>query len=213
MKAGGPRGLYVLVDDAPGWRLDPVAQAEAALEGGARAIQLRAKGAGDARILGWAEEIARLAGRVGALFVVNDRFDLALAAGAGGVHLGQEDVPPGRIPAALRARLVVGRSSHSLAQVRAAREEAVDYIAFGPVYGTRSKAEAEEPRGLALLGQAVRAAASLPVVAIGGLGAGRCAAALRAGACAVAVISAVAGAADPVGATKALCREVEGALG
>jgi len=201
-------GLHVLADDDPRWGLDPVEQARAACAGGAAVVQLRAKRATDRETLAWAEVLRALTRRAGALFLVNDRFDLALAAGADGVHLGQQDLPPGRIPAPLRAKLVVGRSTHTLAEARAARAEPVDYVAFGPVFGTTSKESPHPARGLEMLGQAAAAVAPLPLVAIGGIQAGNAAAAIAAGAAAVAVISAVAGAPDPEAAARELARAV-----
>jgi thiamine-phosphate pyrophosphorylase len=197
-------GLHVLADDDLRWPRGPVAQARAACAGGAAVVQLRAKRATDRQALDWAREIRSLTRRCGARFVVNDRFDLARAAEADAVHLGQTDLPLRAIPAALRKRLGVGRSTHTLEQLRAARGEEVDYLAFGPVFGTTSKDSEYSARGLALLAEAVALAAPLPLVAIGGIDAERAAEALRAGAAGVAVISAVAGADDPEAATRAL---------
>jgi thiamine-phosphate pyrophosphorylase len=138
------------------------------------------------------------------LFFVNDRFDLALAAEADGVHLGQTDLPPGRLPEAARERLLVGRSSHTEVQARAARDEPVDYVAFGPVFGTRSKHSPYQARGLELLARAAAIVAPLPLVAIGGIDADNAAQVAGAGAAGIAVVSAVAAAADPEAATRAL---------
>jgi thiamine-phosphate pyrophosphorylase len=204
------RGLHVLADDDPRWPRGPVEQARAACAGGAAVVQLRAKRATDREALRWAEALRELTRRAGALFLVNDRFDLALAAQADGVHLGQEDLPPGRIPAPLRERLVVGRSTHTLEEARAARAEPVDYVAFGPVYGTTSKDSPHPARGLELLREAAGVVAPLPLVAIGGIHAGNAAAVIAAGAAAVAVISAVAGAADAEAAARELARAVAG---
>jgi thiamine-phosphate pyrophosphorylase len=204
-------GLHVLADDDPRWGGDPVAQARAACAGGAAVVQLRAKFAPDRETLGWAEQLRELTRRAGVLFVVNDRFDLALAAQADGVHLGQEDLPPERIPEHLRERLIVGRSTHTLPQARAACAEPVDYVAFGPVFGTASKRSPHAARGLELLREAALAVAPLPLVAIGGIGVGNAADAIAAGAVAVAVISAVAGAPDPEAATRALVGALSGA--
>jgi thiamine-phosphate pyrophosphorylase len=206
-------GLHVLADDDPRWPRDPVAQARAACAGGAAVVQLRAKRATDREILAWAEALRELTRRAGALFFVNDRFDLALAAGADGVHLGQEDLPPARIPVRLREALLVGRSTHTLAEARAARAEPVDYVAFGPVFGTTSKESPHGPRGLELLRESARAVAPLPLVAIGGIHAGNAARAIAAGAAGVAVISAVAGAGDAEAAARELARAVAGAPG
>ena len=208
--SGAVRGLYVLCDDDPRWRLDPVEQARAALAGGAQMVQLRAKRATDAQALAWAESIRALAHAHGALFFVNDRFDLALASSADGVHLGQDDLAPACVPARARQRLLVGRSTHTLEQAREACGEPVDYIAFGPLFGTTSKQSAHDARGLDALAEVVRIAAPRPVVAIGGIDASRAGDVVRAGAAAVCVISAVAAASDPEGATRALVDAVAG---
>jgi len=197
-------GLHVLADDAPHWKLDPVEQARAACGGGAQVVQLRAKHATDRVALAWAREIRRHTQACGALFFVNDRFDLALAADADGVHLGQNDLPPARVPASARHRLLIGRSTHALDQVQAAREEPVDYVAFGPVFGTRSKTSEVSARGPAMLARVVRAAAPRAVIAIGGIDADNLDAVLETGAAGIAVISAVAGADDPVAIVRRL---------
>ncbi len=211
MKTAAIRGLYVLCDDDPRWPHDPVEQARAALAGGARVVQLRAKHATDRQVLAWAESIRALATAHGALFFVNDRFDLALAAAADGVHLGQHDLPPERVPERARAQLRVGRSTHTLEQARAACDEPVDYIAFGPLFGTTSKDSAYTARGLEALAEVARIVAPRPVVAIGGIDAARAADVLRAGAASICVISAVAAASDPEAAARALAKIVAGA--
>ena len=204
MTSSAIRGLYVLCDDDPRWPHDPVEQARAALAGGARIVQLRAKHATDRQALAWAATIRALATARAALFFVNDRFDLALAAGADGVHLGQHDLPPARVPQSARAQLLLGRSTHTLEQARVACEEPVDYIAFGPLFGTTSKNSGYTARGLDALAEVVRIVAPHPVVAIGGIDAARAADVVRAGAAAVCVISAVAGANDPAAAARTL---------
>jgi thiamine-phosphate pyrophosphorylase len=201
-------GLYVLCDDDPRWPRDPVAQARAALAGGARVVQLRAKRAGDRQALAWGRAIAALARAHGALFFVNDRFDLALACAADGVHLGQDDLPPARVPAGARARLLVGRSTHTPEQLPAAAGEPVDCVAFGPVFGTTSKDSAYGARGTAALAEAVALAAPRPLVAIGGIDAARAGEVIRAGAAAACVLSAVAGADDPEAAARALAAAI-----
>jgi thiamine-phosphate diphosphorylase len=199
------RGLHVLADDDPRWRHGPLAQAEAACAGGAAVVQLRCKQATDLAALALGEAIRARTRAAGLLFFVNDRFDLALALGADGVHLGQEDVPPARLPAAAREALLVGRSTHTEAELRAARDEPVDYVALGPVFGTASKATPHAARGVAMASEAARALAPLPLIAIGGIDAAGAAALAQAGVAGVAVISAVAAAADPVAAVRALC--------
>jgi thiamine-phosphate pyrophosphorylase len=204
------RGLHVLADDSPAWKQDPVEQAGAACRGGADVVQLRAKRGTDREALAWAARIRALTREAGALFVVNDRFDLALAVEADGVHLGQDDLPPARIPAALRERLLVGRSTHTLEQALAELTEPVDYVAFGPVFGTHSKQSGWGPRGPEALAEVVRRVAPRPAVAIGGIDRHNAGSVVGAGA-GVAVISAVAAAEDPEAATRELARIVAGA--
>jgi thiamine-phosphate pyrophosphorylase len=204
----------VLADDAPAWKIDPVDQARFACEGGASVVQLRAKRATDSVALEWAEAIRVITRKFDAGFFVNDRFDLALAADADGVHLGQEDFPPSGIPAAARLRLLVGRSTHSLEQALAALEESVDYIAFGPVFATATKQASGDLRGVEQLAEVVRAVQPKPVIAIGGIDLGNVVQVAEAGVAGVAVISAVAEAADPSRAARLLAetlRECGGA--
>jgi thiamine-phosphate pyrophosphorylase len=186
-----------LVDDAPVWKRDPVEQARQACDGGVAAIQLRAKFATDQQTLAWAFEIRELTRVCGVWFFVNDRFDLALAAGADGVHLGQDDLAGDRLPTAARERLRVGRSTHSDAQVEAALRESADYLAFGPVFETGSKQSEFSPRGLSAIARVVNRAAPTPVVAIGGIDTANAAAVAATGVSAVAVISVLAAADDP----------------
>jgi thiamine-phosphate pyrophosphorylase len=201
----------VLADDDPRWPLDPVDQARAACAGGAAVVQLRAKLSTDRAALALAEAIRAATRSAGVLFCVNDRIDLALACGADAVHLGQDDLPPARIPREWRARIAVGRSTHTPEQVARACGEAVDYVAFGPVFETRSKEQEWDARGLAALSDAVARAAPLPVVAIGGIDARRAADVRATGAAGFAVISAVAGAASPESAVRELVRAWEAA--
>ena len=202
----GLAGLHVLADDATHWKWDPVEQAGAACAGGAAVVQLRVKHATDRQAIVWGRAIREATRRSGALFIVNDRFDLALAVGADGVHVGQGDVPPGRLPLAVREQLLVGRSTHTAAQLDVATAEPADYLAFGPVFGTRSKASEYEARGLGALGEAAVRAAPRPLIAIGGLGAEHARSLRAAGAAGFAVISAVAGADDPEAAAGELVR-------
>ncbi len=194
-------GLHVLADDDPRWSKDPVAQARDACEGGSRVVQLRVKHATDVQTLEWARAIRAVTREAGARFVVNDRFDIALLSDADAVHLGQDDLPPEALPADARTRLAVGRSTHTPDQLRATRDEDVDYVAFGPVFGTTSKTSEYTDRGLDALREAARLAAPRPLVAIGGITADCVSAVRDVGAAGFAVISVVAAAPDPVAAT------------
>ena len=199
-------GLHVLVDDDPrwGWGRDPVEQARAACRAGAPVIQLRAKLASDPTRLAWAREIRALTREAGSRFVVNDRFDIALLAEADAVHLGQSDLPPSALPREARRQLAVGRSTHTHEQLLAARDEDVDYVAFGPVFGTRSKSSDYAARGIFALAEAVRIVAPHPVIAIGGIHAVHLAGLRSAGAAGFAVISALTAAPDPERTARAL---------
>ena len=197
-------GLHVLADDDPRWQGDPVEQARAACAGGAHVVQLRTKHATDRQTLIWGRSIRVMTRASGASFVVNDRFDLALACGADAVHLGQDDLAPDAVPAVVRAQLCIGRSTHDITQARAAVAEQVDYIAFGPLFETTSKESAYDARGLRMLAEIARIVAPSPLIAIGGIDAERIPQLLGAGATGAAVISAVAAAADRTEATRTL---------
>lgn len=205
-------GLHVLVDDDPrwGWGRDPVAQARAACRAGVPVVQLRAKLASDHTCLAWAREIRALTRASGSRFVVNDRFDIALLAEADAVHLGQSDLPPAALPREARRRLAVGRSTHTRAQLLASCDEEVDYVAFGPVFGTRSKSSDYSARGTAAVAEAVQIVAPRPVVVIGGIHAVHLAGLRSAGASGFAVISALAASPDPERSARALMAAFDG---
>lgn len=169
----------------------PVEAATAALlEGGARIVQVRGKDASDAALLEAVRRALAPARAAGASVVVNDRPDVALIAGADGVHVGQDDLPPRECRQLLGPAAIVGWSTHGLDQLRAAEGEPVDYLAVGPVFATATKRDAEPMVGLEMLREA-RARTRRPLVAIGGITAANAAAAVAAGADAVAVISAL----------------------
>ncbi len=190
-------GLHVLVDDSIHWKWDPIELAREACRGGARVIQLRCKRNADAQVLRWGLALRQLTREADAALMINDRFDLALLCEADGVHLGQDDLPPASIPSKFRSQLQIGRSTHNLEQVRKAATQGLDYIAFGPLFGTTSKQSTYEERGLAALKQVCAAAAPTPVIAIGGIDSAHLASIHAAGAAGFAVIGAVAGADDP----------------
>jgi thiamine-phosphate pyrophosphorylase len=137
----------------------------------------------------------------GALFIVNDRLDLALAVGADGVHVGQDDLPAPLARRLLGSHLILGVSTHDLTQAAAAAGAGADYIGFGPMFGTRSKETGYTPRGTAMLRE-VRDTVRIPIVAIGGITLENIGEVVAAGADAPAVISAVAGAPDVTAAAR-----------
>jgi thiamine-phosphate pyrophosphorylase len=193
-------GLYAILDlDTLAQRghADPRRAAEALIRGGSVALQLRAKGRSRDGVRPLAEDLRQLAREASIPFYVNDDIQLAAEVDADGVHLGQHDGAVAHARSLLRPHQQVGRSTHDLDQLReaAASPAAYTYLGFGPVYPTRTKADADPVQGLQILAEAC-AAASLPVVAIGGVDLHRAAAVAAAGAHAAAAISAVLGASD-----------------
>ncbi len=175
------RGLYAIVGDD-----EPVARAEAAVEGGAAVVQVRMKRAPAGAVLEAARRIVALAaGR--ALVLVNDRPDLALLAGADGVHLGEEDLPVPEARHLLGEAFLVGRTARSLEAAQAALAAGADHVGYGPVFPSLTKPLDVPPRGLEALA-ATCAALPAPVVAISGITLENVAAVARAGAAAAAVI-------------------------
>jgi thiamine-phosphate diphosphorylase len=155
---------------------------------GATLLQLRAKSlsAGEMTVLA-CRMVAATAAH-GARVIVNDRADVALAAGAAGVHVGEEDLPVAAAREVLGAEAIIGYSTHSIEDVTATAGLSVDYIGFGPVFDSPTKAGVREARGVDLLGAACQAS-SVPVVAIGGVTLATAPSCWHAGASSVAVIS------------------------
>ena len=131
--------LYVVLDRTASAGRDLEVILDATLAGGCRMIQLREKEWPSGRLLPLAERMRDRCRRAGATFIVNDRVDLALAVGADGVHLGQDDLPPRAARPLLRPGMVLGRSTHSVGQAREAQVEGADYIAVGSMFPTRTK--------------------------------------------------------------------------
>jgi len=184
---------------------DPAARADAALAGippGRVAVHLREKDLGGAALLSLALALVRVCRARGQLFLVNDRLDVALAAGAAGVHLPSAGVPPADARRLLGPAALVGVSCHSAADVARARDGGASFATFGPVWDTPSKRPFGPPVGLAALRDAARL--GLPLVALGGVTPERAAEAFAAGAAGVAVIRAWLAGADPAGAARAL---------
>ena len=161
------------------------------LDGGATLIQLRDKHASPRAFYADALDALRLARAAGAKLIINDRVDLALALRADGVHLGQTDMPVTAARNLLGADSIVGFSTHTLDQAQAALSLPINYLAFGPIYSTKSKQNLDPVVGLNELHQVKAIAGSLPLVAIGGIDLTNAAEVLSAGADAVAMISAL----------------------
>lgn len=191
-----PRALFEVVREA--------------LAAGATAIQLRLKGVTARELLEAARTLVPIVRSAGGLFIVNDRLDIALAAGADGVHLGPDDPPvaDARTVAtdtlgAVADAFIVGYSVDSIDGALRAEAEGADYLGVGAVYATANKSDAGEVIGLEGLRTVVEAV-SVPVVAIGGITPARAKAVADTGACGTATISAVMGASDPGEAVRAL---------
>jgi thiamine-phosphate pyrophosphorylase len=176
---------------------------EAALRGGIRAVQLRERGLTTRELLTLAEALRAVADRYGAALLINERIDVALACRADGVHLPADSFTIAEARALLGAQRVIGVSTHGPDEVAAAAAAGADFAVFGPIYDTPSKRPYGAPLGVAGLA-AARAAAALPLFAIGGIDLARCAEVLAHGADGIAVIRAVLGADDPTRAARAL---------
>ena len=195
------RGLYGMVDLSSADADAAFALATALVDGGARILQLRIKGADAGAQLAIARVLAPWCHARGVTFIVNDRVDVALAAGADGVHLGQDDLPLAAARAIAPAGFLIGVSTHDEAQARAAIAGGADYIGFGPCFMTSTKTNPDPVVGCERLAH-VCASSTIPVVAIGGITLATVADVVRAGAAAAAIIRAVNAAADITAAAR-----------
>lgn len=190
-----PSAFYAIVDTLGRPELSFIDLTEQICAGGAKLLQLRVKALPTRDFLALAHAVRRICSRYGCLLIINDRADIALAAGADGVHVGQEDLPLAAARRVLGPGKVIGVSTHDPAQARAAARGGADYIGFGPLFGTSTKTTGYTARGLEQL-KTIRQFVKLPIVAIGGVTAERAPSALAAGADAVAMISDIVLAAD-----------------
>ena len=197
--------VYPILDAAAlgGRRVDEVAAALVA--GGARIVQFRAKGVADATFVELARQALTAVRAGGALLIVNDRPDVARLLDADGVHVGQDDLPPLECRRLLGAQALIGWSTHRLDQMTQPQAAAASYLAVGPIFATRSKADAEPVIGLEGLRRA-RSTTALPLVAIGGITQAKAGDVAAAGADGLAVIAEVMGAPDTAEAVRALRR-------
>ncbi len=178
-----------------------------ALAAGCRAIQMRDKEMSDREFAGVASAVSRLCRESHALFMVNDRVEIAAGVRADGVHLGVEDMDVGSAREKLLPGSIIGFSPESVEQAREALARGADYLGVGPVFGSATKGDAGEPiglEGISSYSEAVHA----PVIGVGGITAETAASVVEAGAAGVAVVSAVTRAADMSAATSALLREL-----
>jgi len=188
--------LYLITDrkffDA---RCSMYLEIETVLEAGVRAVQLREKDLTTRELLDMARWMRDLTYEYSSKFLINDRVDIALAVGADGVHLGQGSMPASAVKKIAGDKLIIGVSTHSLAEAVRAEEEGADFITLGPVYKTPSKLKYGKPVGVDTLRE-VTSRVSLPVFAIGGIKINGVAEVMKAGADGVALISAILSAED-----------------
>ncbi len=197
--------LHVLTDREWSRGRGMLEVAEAALQGGATVIQLRDKTATTRVLVDEGLALRRLTRRYGALLIVNDRVDVALAVEADGAHVGQDDMPAALARRLLGPMRILGVSAGNLAEAEEAVAAGADYLGVGPIYATRGKADAGPATGPVLL-RSLAARYTTPLVAIGGITAQNADEVLHAGACGVAVITAVVNAEDIAGAARGLRR-------
>jgi thiamine-phosphate pyrophosphorylase len=195
--------LYVITDRQQSAGRSLLTVVEAALHGGARAFQLREKDLPPRDLYPLALEMRQLTQAYGARLLINDRVDVALAVDADGVHLTTTSLPARVARQLLGPNRLLGVSTHNLAEAQVAAEDGSDFLVFGPVFFTPSKAPYGQPVGLDAL-RAVRAAVRLPILAIGGIKKANLDQVLAAGADGIAVISAVISADDPRAAAQDL---------
>ena len=195
--------VYLVTDAALCGTRGVVETVRQAIAAGATVVQLRDPVAKTRALVDEARALAGLLRPAGIPFVVNDRVDVAMAAGADGVHLGQSDMRVADARALIGPEPLLGLSITSLADLGASDLGLVDYLGVGPVFATATKADAAPAMGLAGLA-AVRAACPLPIVAIGGIAAANAAETIAAGADGVAVVSAICAASDAAEATRTL---------
>jgi len=168
--------------------IEPEQMAQSLAAAGVQIAQFRHKGPYTRDVLAQAERVGRIIQEAGATYVVNDRADIALMAGAVAVHIGQDDLPPEAVRRMVGSEVAVGFSTHNEQQLRSGDQEPVDYLAFGPVFGTASKENADPTVGVEELAR-LRPLTRKPLVAIGGITRVNVRQVFEAGADSVAVIS------------------------
>jgi thiamine-phosphate pyrophosphorylase len=197
--------LYLVTDRGMTQGRDLLWVLQQALDGGVKGIQLREKDLVGRELFFLAEAARKLTQRYHALLLINDRIDIALAIDADGVHLSTASIPIESARALLGRQQLLGASTHSLEEAQEAERSGADFVVFGPVYFTPSKASYGSSQGLAALKKVVEKL-SLPIYAIGGIKPENIADTRRTGVRGVALISAVMSAADPENATKEILK-------
>jgi thiamine-phosphate pyrophosphorylase len=207
--------LYVITDETIAGGLSHAGIAQHAVSGGADIIQLRDKSRSCAELTAVGREIAAVTRKAGVVFIVNDRLDVAIACGADGVHLGQDDIRVSTARQLAPPGFIIGVSVGKVEEAVEAEREGADYVALSPTFSTASKDNAGPGLGLDRLRE-IRRAVSLPIVAIGGISRQNARDVIAAGADGIAVISAVVSSPDMTAAArelKDLVRECKRSVG
>ena len=199
--------LYLVTDRTLSLGRSTVEVVRAAIRGGVSCVQLREKGCSTREFMDEARLLKALLAGTGVPLFINDRLDVALAVGADGVHLGQNDLAIADARRLVGNRMIIGISAESVADAVRAEAEGADYIGASPVFTTPTKTDTAPPLGLDGL-RAIRRAVRLPLVAIGGIDADNAAQVLRAGADGLAVVSAIVSAPCPRTAAAALRQQI-----
>jgi thiamine-phosphate pyrophosphorylase len=204
--------LYLVTDRALCGALGVEEVVRRAVAGGVTVVQLRDPHAESGALIAQARALVALLRPTGIPLIVNDRVDVAVAAGAAGAHVGQQDMPPADARALLGPERILGLSITAREQLRGSELQDIDYLGVGPIFATGTKPDAAPPIGSSGLAE-IAAHSRWPIVAIGGLNESNAASAIRAGAHGVAVVSAICAAQDPELAARALAAAIRGARG
>lgn len=206
------RGLYVIIDPQVTGGRDPMEIARAAVNGGAKMLQLRDKLRDKGEILTLATPLQQLCQEHDVMLIMNDQVDLAATVGSAGVHVGQTDMPVDQVRKVLAPHQVLGRSNREFDQLIESQEMGVDHVAFGAIYRTTTKGVGRPPQGIEPLRKA-RELAKVPLVAIGGINIDNVTPVVEAGADAICVTAAVASAENPEAAAAAMVEAIRSAGG
>lgn len=199
--------LYLITDRKQVRNGDLIAAIEQALQGGVRAVQLREKDLSSGDLYELALELRRLTRLFDARLLINDRIDIALAVDADGVHLPETGIPAAQARKLLPPEKLIGVSCHNLTGALAAQQNGADFITFGPVFHTPSKAAYGEPVGLGMLAETAKAL-TIPVFALGGIKGGDIKRVMKTGAYGVALISAILASDNPSTSTQSILKAV-----
>ncbi len=210
--SGVDYSLYLVTDRSLSKGRATAEVVRAAVAGGVTCVQLREKACGTREFLDEARAVKGVLQGTGVPLIVNDRVDVALAVGAEGVHLGQQDMPLADARRLGPPGWIIGISAESVEDAMRAEREGADYVGASPVFATPTKADHAVPLGLEGL-RRMRAAVRIPIVAIGGIHAGNAREVMGAGADGLAVVSAIVAAEDPRAAAEELRRALAAAKG